>query len=231
MLTEAECKSATCPPDRKQARFFDGGGLYLQISPNGSKRWFLKYRTEGKEKQMALGGYPDASLKAARAARDSAKKLKSEGIDPLTARKVDKLKASASDGVTFEATAREWFSKQAPNWSESHASRALRQFERDLFPFIGVRNLPNIKPMELLATLRKIEERGAIETADRALMLGLRAVVHWFFRVSEAMNGLCRATALDLHCWRWVTGQTGRHGTGSGPRPEPYWQKCWNLTR
>lgn len=181
MLTEAECKNATCPPDRKQARFFDSGGLYLQVSPNASKRWFLKYRTEGKEKQMALSSYPAVSLKAARLARDEAKKLKGEGIDPLTARKVDKLKASANDGVTFEATAREWYGKQAPEWSESHASRAMRQLERDLFPFIGARTLAEIKPVELLATLRKIEDRGAIETADRALMLARQV---WRYGVS-----------------------------------------------
>jgi hypothetical protein len=66
MLTEAECKNAVCPPDKKQARFADSGGMYLQVSPAGSKRWFLKYRVGGKEKQLALGSYPDVSLKSAR---------------------------------------------------------------------------------------------------------------------------------------------------------------------
>ena len=78
MLTEAECKNATCPPDKKQARFADSGGMYLQVSPAGSKRWFLKYRVGGKEKQLALGSYPDVSLKSARLARDAAKLQKSE---------------------------------------------------------------------------------------------------------------------------------------------------------
>ena len=73
MLTEAECKNAICPPDKKQARFADSGGMYLQVSPAGSKRWFLKYRVGGKEKQLALGSYPDVSLKSARLARDAAK--------------------------------------------------------------------------------------------------------------------------------------------------------------
>ena len=62
MLTDAKCKNATCPPDRRQARFTDSGGMYLQVSPNGSKRWFLKYRVAGKEKQLALGSYPAVSL-------------------------------------------------------------------------------------------------------------------------------------------------------------------------
>ena len=63
MLTEAECKNATCPPDKKQARFADSGGMYLQVSPAGSKRWFLKYRVGGKEKQLALGSYPEGLLR------------------------------------------------------------------------------------------------------------------------------------------------------------------------
>jgi integrase len=171
MLTDAQCRNASCPPDKARARFADSGGLYLEVSPNGSRRWFWKYRKDGKEGRMAFGAHPDVSLKAARLARDEAKKVKDTGTDPVQARKVDKLKTSASDGVTFEATAREWHTMQAPNWSDSHAGRALRQLERDLFPFLGARNLADILPMELLATLRKIEARGAIETADRALML------------------------------------------------------------
>ena len=171
MLTDAHCRNATCPPERKQARFPDSGGLYLQVSPAGSKRWFLKYRSVGKEKQLALGSYPEVSLTAARKARDAAKLQKAQGVDPVQARKVEKLKATNPAGDTFKAVALEWFGKQKPQWSEGHAERALRQFERDLFPWLGDRRLPEIEPVELLATLRKIEERGAIETADRGLML------------------------------------------------------------
>lgn len=115
MLTEAECKNAICPPDKKQARFTDSGGMYLQVSPGGSKRWFLKYRVDGKEKQLALGGYPDVSLKSARLARDAAKLQKSKGTDPVQARKLDKLKATRNTGDTFKAIALEWYGKQAPN--------------------------------------------------------------------------------------------------------------------
>ena len=101
MLTEAECKSAICPPDKKQARFADSGGMYLQVSPAGSKRWFLKYRAGGKEKQLALGSYPRVSLKSARLARDAAKAQKAEGTDPVQARKVEKLKTTRLGGDTF----------------------------------------------------------------------------------------------------------------------------------
>ena len=82
-LTDAQCKNAVCPPKKKQVRFFDAGGMYLQVSPAGSKRWFLKYRIEGKEKQLALGNYPDVTLAAARKSRDAAKLEKSNGRDPV----------------------------------------------------------------------------------------------------------------------------------------------------
>ena len=204
MLTDAHCRNATCPPERKQARFSDSGGLYLQVSPNGSKRWFLKYRTGGKEKQLALGSYPDVGLTAARKARDAAKLQKAAGLDPVQARKVEKLKATNPAGDTFQAVALEWHAKQAPQWSEGHAERALRQLERDLFPWIGPRRLSEIEPVELLTTLRKIEERGAIETADRGLML-CRQV----WRYGVATGRVSRDITADLK--GALTPYRGRH--------------------
>ena len=91
MLTDAKCRNATCPAEKARARFTDASGLYLEISPAGSKRWFWKTYADGKEGRLALGGYPDVSLTAARKARDAAKLQKSEGIDPLQARQVEKL--------------------------------------------------------------------------------------------------------------------------------------------
>ena len=179
MLTDAQCRNAVCPPERKQARFTDSGGMYLQVSPAGSKRWFLKYRVAGAEKQLALGSYPDVSLTAARKARDAAKLQKSEGADPVQARTVEKLKAMRTDGDTFKAVALDWYSKQSPQWSDSHAERSLRQLERDLFPWIGDRPMSEIHAMELLAALQKVEERGAIETADRVLMLARQVWDYW----------------------------------------------------
>ena len=179
MLTDAKCRNATCLPDKKQTRFADSGGMYLQVSPAGSKRWFLKYRVEGKEKQLALGSYPKMGLTAARNARDKAKLQKSDGIDPVQARKVEKLKATRPGGDTFKAVALEWYAKQAPQWSASHAERSLRQLERDLFPWIGARAMTDIHPMELLAALQKVEERGAVETADRVLMLARQVWDYW----------------------------------------------------
>ena len=88
LLTDAQCRNAVCPPDKKQARFSDSGGMYRQVSPAGSKRWFLKCRIAGAEKQLALGSYPSVTLTAARKARDTAKLQKSQGADPVRARKV-----------------------------------------------------------------------------------------------------------------------------------------------
>ncbi len=169
MLTDAQCRNAVCPPDRKQARFPDSGGMYLQISPAGSKRWFLKYRVGGAEKQLALGSYPAVTLTAARKARDAAKLQKSEGIDPLQARKVEKLKALTPAGDTFKATALEWYEMKLDSWSSHYAIREKRNLEKDLFPFLGNRHIEEIEPIELLATVRRVEERGALDVAHRVL--------------------------------------------------------------
>jgi integrase len=171
MLTDKECKTAVCPPDKKKVRHTDSGGLYLEISPAGSKRWFWKLYADGKESRMALGSYPAVSLADARRARDAARLQKHEGKNPIQVRKVEKLKASNPGGGTFREVALEWHGKQSTQWSAGHATRALRQLERDLFPWIGTRLTTEIQPTELLATVRKIEERGALETADRGLML------------------------------------------------------------
>ena len=173
MLTDLQCKSATCPPDRKHARFSDSGGLYLQVSPAGSKRWFWKYRIGGKEKQLAVGSNPAVGLMAARKARDAAKVLKDTGQDPVAVRHAERNPPPLvpEGGDSFELVASEWYRIKSGQWSEVHAVRMQRQFERDLFPWIGDRGIANITRVELLACLHKIEERGAIETADRALML------------------------------------------------------------
>ena len=106
MLTDSECKNASCPSDKKRKRFTDAGGLYLEVSPAGSKRWFWKTYADGKEGRMALGSYPDVPLKAARQARDAAKLQKYEGTNPVEARKLEKLKTTRTGGDTFRAANR-----------------------------------------------------------------------------------------------------------------------------
>ena len=169
MLTDAQCRNAICPADRKQARFADSGGMYLQVSPAGSKRWFLKYRVAGKEKRLALGSYPAVSLTAARKARDAAKLNKSEGRDPIQVRKVEKLKATTPDADTFKVTALEWFEMKLSGWSGHYAIREKRNLEKDLFPHFAARRIGDIQPIELLAAVRAVEERGALDVAHRVL--------------------------------------------------------------
>lgn len=171
MLTDKQCKNAVCPPDKKRVRFTDSGGLYLEVSPAGSKRWFWKFYANGKERRLALGSYPTVGLADARKARDASRLQKLDGRNPIEVRKVEKLKAVGTVGDRFREVALEWHGRQKSQWSEGHGVRALRQLERDFFPFIGERRLIDIEPTELLGTIRKIEKRGALETADRGLML------------------------------------------------------------
>ena len=202
MLTDKHCKNAVCPLDKKRARLTDSGGLYLEISPAGSKRWFCKLYADGKEGRMALGGYPAVGLADARKARDAAKLQKSDGINPVQARKVEKLKASRTDGDTFKTVALEWYGKQAPQWSTGHAERSLRQLERDLFPWIGNRPMLEIHSMELLAALHKVEERGAVETADRVLMLARQVWEYWLPTTTSTQRNITEGLKARLTPYR-----------------------------
>jgi len=164
-LTDKEIRNIKA--GAKRIRLFDERALYLEVSPGGGKWWRLKYRYAGKEKRLSLGVYPDVSLKEARERRDVARKLLSNDIDPGVRRKV--LKAARASGEdTFEAIAREWFARYSPGWADSHSKRMLQLFDRDVFPWIGGRPVAEIEASELLSVLRRIESRGAIETAHRA---------------------------------------------------------------
>ncbi len=169
MLTDADCRNAACPPDKNRKRFTDAGGLYLEVSPAGSKRWFLKYSLAGVEKRLALGSYPTKSLAAARKAREAAKLNKSEGRDPVQLRKVEKLKAIAADADTFKVTALEWYAMKLDSWSGHYAIREKRNLEKDLFPRFATRRIADIQPIELLEAVRAVEERGALDVAHRVL--------------------------------------------------------------
>lgn len=162
-------------------RLTDGDGLRLDVQPTGSAWWRWRYRFGGKEGMLSLGTYPDTSLSAARGRRDEARERLAAGINPSEARKDDKaaqaLKAEAARlaaaGLpgpgTFEHAAREWHARMAPSWSEGHAGKVLALLVNDLFPFIGTSALAELTPPELLKHARRIEARGAVETAYRAL--------------------------------------------------------------
>lgn len=164
-LTDVAVRSAK--PEDKTLKLFDSGGLYLEVSPAGGKWWRWKYRFAGKEKRLAFGVYPDVSLKAAREKRDTARQQLGAGIDPGDARKAEKIAHAGAE--SFEAIAREWYRKFSPGWVATHADRILRRLEKDVFPWLGKRAIAEIKAPDLLAVARRIESRGALETAHRAM--------------------------------------------------------------
>lgn len=164
LLSDTAIRNAK--PTAKPRKLADGRGLYLLITPAGGRLWRFKYRFEGKEKLLALGTYPEVPLKLARERREEAREQIARDIDPSAARQAAKL---AGDAESFEAVTREWFARHAPNWAESHAAKIMRRFERDLFPWIGARLVGSVTAPELLAVVRRIEARGSLETAHRAL--------------------------------------------------------------
>jgi integrase len=164
-LTDVAIRSAK--PQTKPFKLFDSGGLHLIVTAAGSKWWRWKYRFSGKEKGLSFGVYPDVSLKAAREKRDSARQQLANGIDPGEARKAEKIAQAGAE--SFEAIAREWHAKFSASWEPSHGERILRRLENDVFPWLGRRPITEIKAPELLAVLRRIESRGALETTHRAM--------------------------------------------------------------
>lgn len=166
-LTDTASRNAK--PGEKPIKLFDERGLYLELSPTGGKWWRLKYRFAGKEKRLSLGVYPDVSLKEARDRRDGARKLLADGVDPSENRKAEKSARANQAANSFEVVAREWFAKYSTRWATNHGGRIIQRFERDIFPWIGGRPIADITAPELLTVVRRIESRGAVETAHRAL--------------------------------------------------------------
>lgn len=165
MLTDLACNTAACPEGKARARLTESGGLYLETSPSGSKRWFWKYYHSDKEKRLALGADPAVSLKQARSEREVARRLLQTGSDPAKRRQIERLEAKLLEKNTFAEVARELHSTKASGWNEQYAQRWLERMEKDLFPWIGPVPLPEITAPMLLNTLRRIEKRGARETA------------------------------------------------------------------
>lgn len=166
-LTNTAIKNAK--PGAKPAKLFDERGLFLIVTPSGGKWWRFRYKLDNKEKLLSLGVYPDVGLKDARQRRDDARKLLADGIDPGENRKAVKAAKVERGANSFEVVAREWYAKYSPNWAEHHGDRIIRRFERDIFPWVGGRPIADVTAPELLAAVRRIENRGALETAHRAL--------------------------------------------------------------
>lgn len=173
MLTDVQCRNATCPPDKPRERFADSGGLYLEVTPTGIKRWFWKFRLDTKERRMALGNYPVVGLTAARRARDAARNLKDEGKDPVRDRQLGK--AATASGVngrvepTFGEAAEEWFRRNKDSWSDGYAVRERRNLNKDLLPWLGGKPISKVDGSELLKAVRRVEERGSIDISHRVV--------------------------------------------------------------
>ena len=165
-LTATQVKQAK--PGEKVYKLADGGGMYLQIHPNGARYWRHDYRYAGKRKTLALGVYPEVSLKEAREKHQEARSKLSQGIDPGEIRKVEKLTRHLAAAESFEAVGREWFNQVMPGKSKSYQDRTGRILEKDLFPYLGNRAVASITPLELLSVLQRVEGRGANDMAHRA---------------------------------------------------------------
>lgn len=166
-LTDTAIKAAK--PGVKSYKMADSGGLYLLVQPSGGKWWRFDYRIDGKRKTISMGVYPDVSLKDARSRRDEARKSVANGVDPSLARQASRAARVEACGNSFEAVAREWWGKQAPGWKGSHAEKIIRRLENDVFPWLGGRPVADIRAPDVLSTIRRIEDRGALDTAHRAL--------------------------------------------------------------
>src|SRR5581483_6350434 len=168
-LTDPQVRNAKPQAGKRITKLFDERGLYLELPERGGRWWRFKYRFGGKEKRLALGSYPEVTLKKARDERDRARELLRQGVDPGEVKKARKAARAERAENSFEVIAREWYAKQAPTWADAHGDRILRRLERDVFPWLGGRPVAEITPQEILLVLRRIEGRGVIETAHRAL--------------------------------------------------------------
>ncbi|ECA2717303.1 DUF4102 domain-containing protein [Salmonella enterica subsp. enterica serovar Braenderup] len=160
-LTATEIKAAK--PKAKPYKLSDGGGMYLEVFPNGTKSWRMKYRIGGKEKRVVFGVYPVVTLAAARAKRDEARKILLAGGDPSQEKQAEKQSKIQEVLNSFERLALEWHEYKSPGWSKGYADDILEYLKKDIFPFIGSRSVTEIKPVEMLFVLRKMEKRGVLD--------------------------------------------------------------------
>lgn len=177
----------------KPFKLYDADGLYLIVTPSGGKWWRFKYRMDGREKLLSFGTYPEISLKDARSRRDRARRLLAEGIDPAGHKKAVKAAARAQVAHSFEVVGREWFDKHKERWVEGHGQKIIARLEKDIFPLIGGKPVDAVTAPELLDALRRIEARGAMETAHRILQDCGR-----IFRYAIATGRAERDVAADL---------------------------------
>ena len=190
-LTELAIKNAK--PAAKPFKLSDERGLFLLVNSTGSKLWRFKYRFAGKEQLLALGAYPEVSLKNARLRRDDARSILRDGRDPSAERKAAKQRQEIELRNAFKAVALDLINKRRPRWSEKHRANAITRLENNIFPDLANRPIDKIEPPEMLAVLRKIEARGAHEMAHR-----IRALCGQIFRYGISCGFCARDIVADL---------------------------------
>ncbi|WP_287865006.1 integrase arm-type DNA-binding domain-containing protein [Achromobacter sp.] len=166
-LTDTAVRNAK--PAEKPRKLSDEKGLYLLIQPAGGRYWRMDYRVCGKRKTLALGVYPDVKLAGARERRDTARAQLADGIDPGAAKQTAKLRQRQLADDSLEAIAREWFARHLADKSANHRDKVVRRLERDVFPYLGSRPVAELKAPDILAVARKVEGRGALDTAHRVI--------------------------------------------------------------
>ena len=187
-----DIKVRNVKPNDKPIKLFDSNGLFLLVTPAGGKGWRFKYRFGGKEKLISFGTYPEISLSQARERRDAARKQVANDIDPSMARRAIRV-SKTQDENTFEVVAREWHAKFTRTWTSGHAATILSRLENNVFPWMGASPIIDIKAPEILMVLRRIESRGALETAHR-----VGAICGQIFRYAVATGRAERDPAADL---------------------------------
>lgn len=171
----------------------DRGGLHVLVNPGGSVLWRLAYRFNGKQKLLALGSFPAVSLRDARRRRDEAKEQLARGEDPGQVKRIAKLKGRVAAEHTFAAIADEWFEHRKNKWTKSYAGRLRGRLDRELVSVLGRQPISAIEPIEVLDALRKVEKRGALETARRAMQIASA-----IFRYGVATSRCDRDPTADL---------------------------------
>lgn len=191
-LTDTQIRNARAVD--KPLRLYDGGRMYLQVQPNGSKLWRLKYRIHDKEKLLSLGIYPDVGIKNARQRREDARKLLAQGIDPSQARKDEKAASKAARNNSFAALAEAWYSRKAAEWAPATAAKACTYLDHDLIPALGHRAMAEIRRRDLIEVLALIEQRGALNVAKKC-----REWLSGIFRYALVAEVIEANPATDLH--------------------------------
>lgn len=202
-LTDTAARTAK--PREKLYRLADAAGLCLEVTPSGSKLWRFRYRFGGKAKMMGLGAYPAVTLAKARERREDARRLLADGIDPTT-HKQDEKRAQAAHVHTFEELAREWYAYNSPRWAPATAAKALQYLDADILSVIGQRPLQEITRPELVALVRKVENRGALNVAGK-----VRQWLSQIFRYGLAKGSVESNPATDLDVVAAIAPRTKNH--------------------